>query len=278
MAKMFYTLEEASAKLGKTGDELKQMVAKGQLQEFRDRDRLMFKVEQVDLLAGGEESIPLADSGLDIGLAASGSATGVNVEASSREESEGTGISVFDPEQTDESDPSAVTRMATGPASLADPGKSGSGSRLLDLTKEADDTSLGGGLLEDVYGSETVAQQTAVEGEAPAGDAGGLFETPAAAGGEEYAAAGAGVAMVAAEPFDGPGSGWVGGAAFGMLACAALALFAIITGLAGAAGTGMVSKLVDMAGGNPLFVAGGALGLVALSSLVGWLILRGARG
>ena len=55
MAKMFYTLEEVSQKLGRTEDEVKEMARSGQLQEFRDRDRLMFKVEQIDLLAGGEE-------------------------------------------------------------------------------------------------------------------------------------------------------------------------------------------------------------------------------
>ena len=51
MAKMFYTLEEAASKLGKSVDDVKTMAEKGQLQEFRDRDRLMFKVDQVDLLA-----------------------------------------------------------------------------------------------------------------------------------------------------------------------------------------------------------------------------------
>ena len=53
MAKMFYTLDEASQKLGKSEDEVRELASSGQLQEFRDRDQLMFKVEQVDLLAGG---------------------------------------------------------------------------------------------------------------------------------------------------------------------------------------------------------------------------------
>ena len=44
MAKMFYTLEEVCLKLGKTEDEIKEMARSGQLQEFRDRDKLMFKV------------------------------------------------------------------------------------------------------------------------------------------------------------------------------------------------------------------------------------------
>ena len=55
MAKMFYTLEEVCEKLEKNDDEVKEMVRTGQIQEFRDRDKLMFKVEQVDLLAAGEE-------------------------------------------------------------------------------------------------------------------------------------------------------------------------------------------------------------------------------
>ena len=55
MAKMFYSLEEVCQKLGKTGDEITEMVRTGLIQEFRDRDRLMFKVEQIELLAGGED-------------------------------------------------------------------------------------------------------------------------------------------------------------------------------------------------------------------------------
>ena len=78
MAKMFYTLDEAASKLGKSEAQLKEMVARGELQEFRDRDRLMFKVEQVDLLAGGDDFIPLAESGEHdaIGLASSGTNLG----------------------------------------------------------------------------------------------------------------------------------------------------------------------------------------------------------
>ena len=54
MAKMFYTLEEVCQKLDKTEDERKAMVASGQIQEFRYRDKLMFKVEQNALLASRE--------------------------------------------------------------------------------------------------------------------------------------------------------------------------------------------------------------------------------
>ena len=73
MAKLFYTLDEAASKLKMSEADVKNLVASGQLQEFRDRDKLMFKVDQVNLLAaGGDEDassasasgvIPLAESG-----------------------------------------------------------------------------------------------------------------------------------------------------------------------------------------------------------------------
>ena len=51
MAKMFYTIEEAAEKLGKSVDEVSEMAGSGQIQEFRDKDKIMFKVDQIDLLA-----------------------------------------------------------------------------------------------------------------------------------------------------------------------------------------------------------------------------------
>ena len=55
MAKMFYTLDEAADRLKKSADEVKKMASSGQIQEFRDRDRLMFKVEQIDLLSADDD-------------------------------------------------------------------------------------------------------------------------------------------------------------------------------------------------------------------------------
>ena len=280
MAKMFYTTDEAAKKLGKSETQLKDMVAKGQLQEFRDRDRLMFKVEQVDLLAGGDDFIPLAESGEhDIGLAGSGTnlpakdASGAGKPG--KEAKEGTGIALFDADATDEADANAVTRVTSSPLqSFKDPGSSGSGSRagLLDMTKEADDTSLGAGLLEDVYGTETVAQQTAAE--APAGGgAEALFESPAVSEGTEVGGAGA-LAMVTGEPYDGPGSGWVGGLALGTALMTGLAAFTAIVGIAGGAGSGMLSNMVKTLGDNVYAVAGGGALLCVLLALAGWLFAR----
>ncbi|MBL8760372.1 MAG: hypothetical protein JNL50_03635, partial [Phycisphaerae bacterium] len=253
----------------KNTDQVKDMVSSNQLQEFRDRDRLMFKVEQVDLLAGGkdEESIPLADSGElePLSLASSGSASGIMVSPETAKEQ--TGISIFDADATEEADPSAVTRVSAAP-SLADPGRSGSGSGLLDMTKDQDDTSLGANLLDDVYGNETVAQQTAVE---PAADEGGaLFESPAATDADTAMAAASAAAvmpMMAGEPYDGAGSGLVGGLSFAAAVALLVAAFAVVLGL-----TGVGDDLIAMLGDNFLPIVGGLGGLTLIAAGLGFVL------
>ncbi|HEX2838448.1 MAG TPA: helix-turn-helix domain-containing protein [Phycisphaerales bacterium] len=266
MDKLFYTLEEAAERLGKSADDVRQMASSGQLEQFRDRDKLMFKKQQVDLLAGGEEEpLRLADSGElePIGLASSGSSIGM---ADSSAGKDGTGISLLD-DATDDSDANAVTRITTSPGALVDPGEdkrsaSGSGG-LLDLTREADDTSLGAGLLEDVYGGETVAAQTAAT-DSPS-DGGALFESPAGASDFESSAPVAAVA--AAEVYDGPGSGLVGGLALGAIVALGVAAFTLIMGMTGSGG-GMIKTIGD----NFMILIGVAAGVSLIAAVVGWLL------
>jgi excisionase family DNA binding protein len=52
MAGMFYSLQDAAEKLGKTEEELKRMVKQGKLREFRDGPHLLFKTEEVEALLG----------------------------------------------------------------------------------------------------------------------------------------------------------------------------------------------------------------------------------
>src|SRR5215510_8171060 len=73
--KMFYTLDEAKAALGKNEEEIKQFAREGRLREFRDGPRLMFKADQVEAikaeLAGGgapQDAIDMHDPGAPIGL------------------------------------------------------------------------------------------------------------------------------------------------------------------------------------------------------------------
>jgi len=58
MAGMFYSLEEAAKKLGKTEEEVKLLATDGKLREFRDGSVVMFKIDEVDAL--------LAESGLEL--------------------------------------------------------------------------------------------------------------------------------------------------------------------------------------------------------------------
>ena len=85
MAKMFYTLEEAKAALGRSEEEIKQFAREGRLREFRDGPRLMFKADQVDelrgeLCAGGDTvDLGVSDSGGMIGLVDTTGASGTSI-------------------------------------------------------------------------------------------------------------------------------------------------------------------------------------------------------
>ncbi|MBY0312248.1 MAG: hypothetical protein K2W85_09270 [Phycisphaerales bacterium] len=286
MAKMFYSLEEAAQRLGKSAEDVRQMASSGQLQEFRDRDKLMFKREQVDLLAGGAGKgdsgfIPLADNaGSSIGLSlddsssasksgSKGGSGGIDLDEPNPKER--SGISIFDTESTEEGDPSAVTRISEtrGGADELTLESVGSGSGLLDLTREADDTSLGADLLEDVYKKD--------EDGGSIGDtqgSSGLFETTTAPSDVGAMAAGAGMAtvgMVAAEPYDGSWSGLGGGFALGGVLACAVTLIAVLLGLMGAG-----NPLVDLVGGNPMILVAALAGATLVFAGVGFVL--GRRG
>ena len=66
MAKMFYNNVEVQEALGKTKDQIAQMVEEGILREFVDGAKKMYKVDEVDALAGGQLG---KGDGSDIGLA-----------------------------------------------------------------------------------------------------------------------------------------------------------------------------------------------------------------
>lgn len=282
MAKTFYTLEEAAQVLGKSKADVQKMAERGELTEFKSNDQLVFKKEQVDLLAessgagGSASGIRLAeDTGLGLSplepLDSPGrSGSGLSLDGG---EKDSTGISIFDADQTETADPAAQTQVSDAPAFShefgSDAGSSGSG--LLDLTREADDTSLGADLLEDVYGQDTVGGQTTVaeSGGFAAVGGGDLFEST---GSElETAAMGAGTAapMMAQEAYDGAGSGLVGGLAIGVCLTALLALFVALLSLTGVSG-GLLATL----GGNH-YAVGGAMAVVTLLLAgVGWFLGR----
>ena len=84
MAKLFYSMEETCQKLGKSEQEVMELVESNQLSKFVDGDKLIFKVDQVDLLAEGDDddaAIGLADDS-GVGLADDDSAIGLATSSS----------------------------------------------------------------------------------------------------------------------------------------------------------------------------------------------------
>lgn len=264
MAKMFYTIEEAAEKLGKSADEVQQMADSGQLQEFRDRDRLMFKKEQVDLVAGGVEDdiLSLGDELEPLSLSSSGSGSSLGLDMGN----EGTGISIFDPDETEVADASEQTQITdSGLEAGFDLDAASSGSGLLDLTKEADDTSLGADLLDDVYGQETMGATS------PAGES-GIMDEPAAlfegSEGEADAAAAPVAALpVLAEAYDGTWSGVGGGLALGMTICLAAAIAVVLFSM-----TGSLAPVRDIITGQYYAVVGGMAGVVVIFAIIGMVL------
>jgi hypothetical protein len=284
MAKMFYTLEEVCQKLDKTEDEVREMASSGQIQEFRDRDKLMFKVDQIDLLAGDEETdevhLELEDTAGHSGLgltststgtgaatdasAESGAATGTGTALPLSDSREGTGISVFD---TDHGlDEGAGTEDQTRLADFEEDMNLeavGSGSGLLDLTRESDDTSLGAELLEEVYSGEENL-------EIPS-NASGLFEAAGAEPGVavEEAAATASIAPMpmVLETYDGAGSGLGVGVMIGAVAALVCTAMIVIVGIFGA-----TPDLAMRFAGNLWMWAGGLLGVTVICGLAGLFI------
>jgi hypothetical protein len=58
MAGMFYSLQGAAEKLNKTEEEVKEIVKKGKLREFRDGPNLLFKVDEVEALMSETSTMP----------------------------------------------------------------------------------------------------------------------------------------------------------------------------------------------------------------------------
>ncbi|HWB20817.1 MAG TPA: hypothetical protein VG711_10985, partial [Phycisphaerales bacterium] len=273
-----YTLEEVSAKLKKSPDEVKQMVKSGQIQEFRDRDKLMYKVEQIDLLAGdddgGEVHLDLADTsgGSSIGMTGSGLDLKDDSAIGLVDSREGTGISVFDTDHGSSHGSSHGSAFGSSVGDVAGETRVGetvdeelsleavgSGSGLLDLTKESDETSLGAELLEEVYTSPEKVEMPA--------NASGLFEA-ATDRSEEPMMAGGGVDMpMVMETYDGAGSGLGAGLMIGALVSLICSIIICVVGASGA-----TPKLATMFADNLWMWVGMLLGVTLVLGAVGFFV------
>jgi excisionase family DNA binding protein len=193
MAGMFYSLREAAEKLGVTEERLREFVNAGRLREFRDGPNVLFKVDEIEALMGGtgiraskeisdesqqpaeEQEITLTPEPTE-DIAAGSELTDADTAIASE------GINVLG--ETDggyklTDDTMAETKAVSEAASLEEIEEDvnldtfGSGSGLLDLSLQADDTSLGG-ILDEIYTPEGGENQQA-------GEAGSAMEVAAEA-------------------------------------------------------------------------------------------------
>jgi hypothetical protein len=298
MAKMFYSLEETARKLGVSEPEVKQMAESGKLQQFRDRDKLMFKCDQVDALSNNDDStggISLSDDSLSgtsltgdslggtslagdllegssmtgssiplakgnscdtdaISLSADDSTAGDSTAGGSSLSASGhiplkddprerTGISVFDAGEVEPVDPSAQTVVtnAVGVDEELALESVGSGSGLLDLTRESDDTSLGAELLDEIYPGGSEGSDAKIEtatGSSGVFDGAATIEPTASglenlqqteasmmAGGSTY------VEVPVSEPADPSGSGLATGGMIGAMVSLIITLIVIVSAI-----------------------------------------------
>lgn len=161
MAKMFYTADEVKTMLGLDDAAIRELVKEDRLRELHDGPRRVFKAEQVEALAA---QMPAKDrqpadtdaSGFALEMADS---TAIGTPAG---EGADTALGAQNIESVDE-DQLSLGGDTEAPGTGIGSGESaqdvlqldgsGSGSGLLDLTRENDDTSLGA-VLDDIYPSE----------------------------------------------------------------------------------------------------------------------------
>ena len=276
-SKSFYTLDEAAKRLGKTASEINAMADKGLLQRVNHEGQIKFRVEQVEVLASDDDAIDLNDDMGPIGLADSGSAAPISSAPAPKKG----GIA---PPDDDSVLGLAGTGTApgmgglgglgdsgerTGVSALSGRGKGadnveigletvGSGSGLLDLTRDSDETALGAELMDQVYSNDAGGSQAGQSGIFAAA----AMETP-------DAAAPIATGMIAAEPYDGAWSGAGLGMMIAAVAALVVAALIIVT-----AGMGSGSAVATNFTGNLIAWAGSLAGIVAVFGLLGFFIGR----
>ncbi|MBS3734912.1 MAG: helix-turn-helix domain-containing protein [Phycisphaerae bacterium] len=264
--KMYYTEAEAAEKLGGS-EQLNQHVEQGDLHAYPDGENRMFKVADVDALAGGGEdtstielspadtAAPSSDQSADQASLSQADESGREPGSKADTVITSEGISIFDEEdlEIETADPMAKTQVAPSVEDQVLLEGTGSGSGLLDLTRESDDTSLGAEVLEHID------MEGAIEGEeetAAAGAAGGFAPRPQAPAAPpryvEVVDAGGGL-------FTGVG-----------LACLIVALLSMIVTIAAVGG--VVPPFVASLRENTIVLIVGGVVVAGIFGLAGWLL------
>ena len=206
---------------------------------------------------GGAASDPGALGGSGLGLADSREALDLS------DSRDGTGVSVFDTDHGGEGSDQTASGEAVEEEDLGLDAV-GSGSGLLDLTRESDDTSLGAELLEEVYSSEENVELPA--------HASGLFEAASVERpGQEVtpATVPAGLPMMV-EAYDGASSGLGAGLLIGAVASLVCVAIIAIVGAGGA--TSVLATKIASTDSSIWMWAGGLLGLTVVLGLIGLFI------
>jgi hypothetical protein len=257
MAKIYYTDVEAAAKLNISMNELSNYVRDGKLRSFQDGPKKMFKVEDVDKLAGasGEVELAPAEGGISLAEADKPRPMGKEDTVITAE-----GISIFDDEdlEIEAADPMAKTQIAPTLDEQVSIEGVGSGSGLLDLTRESDDTSLGE-VLEHIDEPTSQAVGSSLEGEEAA-------VTPAVGVSEPAMMP---VFVEVADPASGAFNGTLVAIAIVMLGGSALAIAVLMSGgvhIGGLAAGLHENLLPAFIGGLAIAIAGGVIGFVLSKS------------
>ncbi len=207
MAGMFYSLKEAAEKLHKTEEEVKEIVKQGKLREFRDGPNLLFKIDEVEALMSNvgirgpgkpsvqpeaqvdadevllapeppetapEKKSELTDADTVIapeGTDVLGETDAVSKTAGGAEDAAGQAETAPDETFLVSSDKTSADSSAEASLEKIEEDVSldsfGSGSGLLDLSLQADDTSLGG-ILDEIYAPEGERAQAQAQAAEPA--------------------------------------------------------------------------------------------------------------
>ncbi|MDY6913053.1 MAG: hypothetical protein SVT52_01160 [Planctomycetota bacterium] len=265
--KMYYTDEEAAAKLDVTTEQLADYIRDDKLRVFQDGDRKMFQVEEVNALAGdSDEAIELAPTDEPAEPEAGDAASLAEADEAKDVGKEDTvitadGISIFDDEdlEIEAADPMAKTQIAPSLEDQIAIEGVGSGSGLLDLTRESDDTSLGE-VLDHIDMEAAVGSGSGIAGEVESEP----YPPP-----PEAVAAAQPAYVEAIDPGAGLFGGMIVGCAIVMLVMGAIVLAVM---------TNMVPGYLETMKQNVPLVLVGAVLLVAALGVVGLLIGKSAAG
>lgn len=287
MAK-YYSMDQTQQKLGLNEDRIRQLVQTGQLHQYRDAGKAVFPAQEVDNLASkqdtGEITLEPVEEGEELPAGEKSGADVISLEQVEDLEGKGgtragakddtvitsVGISVFDDDELPAAaDPMAktqISKQADEPdVALESIGSSGSG--LLDLTRESDDTSLGAELLDEIYPEEeeTISEEPIVAAEpepAPAAPVPSQMAEPAA-----MVAAPAMVAVAVDDP---------AGPIFTGLTVVSILLLGLVGVVSAAEVQGVWPGFLELLYQNSLFVLIGSAVLAGFAALMGWLVARRA--